>query len=111
MRIFILESAEQDLKELRAYILFRFSQEQWLATYGRIKGTLTMLARHPQAGTIPEELAEFGTTQYRHIISDKNRIIYEIREHAIFIHIVVDARKDLQSFLARRVLRPQSYST
>ena len=105
MRIFILESAEQDIKDLRAYILFRFSKEQWLTTYGRLKEALAIRAGHPQAGTIPEELADLGATQYRQIISGKNRIIYEIREHAIFIHIVVDTRKDLQSLLARRLLK------
>lgn len=108
MHVNILESAEQDLKELRAYIVFHFSKEQWLTTYGDIKEACKILAAYPQAGSIPEELAEFGTTQYRQIISGKNRIIYEIRDQAIFIHLIVDSRKDLQSILARRLLRPPS---
>jgi plasmid stabilization system protein ParE len=108
MHVFILDSAEQDLKELRAYILGRFSTEQWRTTYGRIKEAIVMLASHPLAGAIPEELVDFGTAQYRQILCGKNRIIYETRDHAVYIHIIVDTRKDLQNHLATRLLRPPS---
>ena len=108
MQVFILDSAEQDLKELRAYILGRFSPERWNATYGHIKEAILMLASHPLAGSMPEELVDFGASQYRQIISGKNRIIYETRDQAIYIHIIVDTRKDLQSHLATRLLRPDS---
>lgn len=110
MQVFILDSAEQDLRELRAYIPGRFSSEQWRTTYGHIKEAIAMLASHPLAGVIPEELLDFGASQYRQIICGKNRIIYETRDQAIYIHIIIDTRKDLQSHLATRLLRPVSSS-
>lgn len=67
-----------------------------------------MLASHPLAGSMLEELTDFGASQYRQIISGKNRIIYEICDQAIHIHIIVDTRKDMQSHLTTRLLRPGS---
>ncbi|MBV1713874.1 MAG: type II toxin-antitoxin system RelE/ParE family toxin [Desulfomicrobium sp.] len=110
MQVFILDSAEQDLKELHAYILGRFSPGRWRATYGHIKEAIVMLASHPLAGSMLEELMDFGASQYRQIICDKNRIIYEMRDQTIYIHIIVDTRKDLQSHLSTRLLRPGSLS-
>jgi len=35
-----------------------------------------------------------------------NRIIYEVRDETLYIHIICDARRDLRTLLLRRVLRP-----
>lgn len=34
-----------------------------------------------------------------------NRIIYEVRQDAIYIHIIVDTRRDFNALLTRRLLR------
>jgi toxin ParE1/3/4 len=34
-----------------------------------------------------------------------NRIIYEVRQDILYIHIIVDARRDLKTLLIRRLLR------
>lgn len=34
-----------------------------------------------------------------------NRVIYEVRESTVFIHIIADTRKDLQSLLMKCLLR------
>ena len=33
-----------------------------------------------------------------------NRVIYEVREQTVYIHIIADTRKDLQSLLIKRLL-------
>lgn len=106
MPVFILASAEQDLKELRNYIISRFSHEQWTESLTQIRQVILMLQKYPQAGTVPLELADIGGSQYRQILSGKNRIIYELRPPDVFVHIIVDARKDMHSLLTTRLLRP-----
>lgn len=104
-RVVILDSAEQDLKELRAYVLKNFSMETWITAYAEIKEAIHNLENFPQAGSIPEEIEKLNLTQYRQILSGMNRVIYEVRQDVIYVHIVVDARRDMNSLLTRRLLR------
>ena len=104
-RVVILDSAQQDLKELRAYILNNFSADTWRTSYTKIKEAIRNLQNFPQAGSIPEEIEKLNLTQYRQVLSGMNRIIYELRQDVIYIHIVVGARRDMSALLTRRLLR------
>jgi plasmid stabilization system protein ParE len=104
-KVVILESAEYDLKELRDYIVKNFSLETWQNTYDKLKKAIRNLKIFPHAGAIPEEIEKLNLSQYRQIISGMNRIIYEVRQDTIYIHIIVDARRDMQPLLTRRLLR------
>lgn len=103
--VVILNSAEQDLKELRAYIIKNFSAETWSITYTKLKDVIRNVQNFPQAGSIPDELEKLNLTQYRQILSGMNRVIYEVRQDYIYIHMVVDARRDMSALLTRRLLR------
>lgn len=105
MKIVILESAELDLEELRSYILKDFSHHIWQKTYSKLKEAIRNLARFPHLGAIPEELEALNLSQYRQILSGMNRVIYEIRQDTVYIHVIVDARRDMKSFLMRRLIR------
>ena len=105
MKVVILDSAEQDLKDLRRYILKEFSRDAWLKTFDKIKTSIRNLAKFPLLGAIPPELEALHLTQYRQIASGKNRIIYEPRPDAVYVHMVVDARRDMTSLLLQRLMR------
>jgi toxin ParE1/3/4 len=105
MKVVILASAELDLKELRSYIVKNFSHDTWQKTYGKLKEAIRHLTAFPNFGSIPEELETLNLNQYRQTLSGMNRIIYEVRQDTVYIHIVVDSRRDLKSFLMRRLVR------
>jgi len=105
IKVVILESAEYDLKELKSYIVKDFSLKTWRNTYDKIKEVIRNLKTFPYAGSIPEEIERLNLSQYRQVISGMNRIIYEVRQDTIYIHIIVDGRRDLTSLLTRRLLR------
>lgn len=105
MKIVILASAELDLQDLRAYVVKDFSAATWQKTFKQIKASIRNLASFPQLGSVPDELQTLNLTQYRQVISGQNRIIYEVRQDTIYIHLVVDSRRDLSSFLLRRLVR------
>lgn len=104
-KVVILESAEQDLKELRAYIVKNFSADTWRTSYAKIKETIRNLQNFPQAGSIPEEIEKLNLTQYRQVLSGINRIIYEVRQDVIYIHIIADTRRDMTTLLNKRLIR------
>ena len=103
--VVFLKSAEQDVKELKHYIVNNFGRETRQATLGKLRDSIKALQTHPHAGKIPNELSTLNPPQYRQIVSGMNRIIYEIRQQTIYIHIVCDSRRDMQGLLNRRVLR------
>ena len=105
MRLVILESAEQDLKELRSYIVKNFPQDTWQKTYGRLKESIRNLATFPLLGATPPELEVVNLSQYRQIISGMNRIVCEPRADAVYVYMIVDTRRDMKSLLLQRLMR------
>ena len=105
LKVVILESAEHDLNELKGYIVKNFSVDTWRNTYDKIKEVIRNLKTFPHAGSMPEEFDKLNFSQYRQVLSGMNRIIYEVRQDTIYIHIITDSRRDLMSLLTRRLLR------
>ena len=103
--VVFLRSAELDLKELKSYIVKNFGKETWKASYSKIQEAVGTMQTFPLRGKIPEELGRLNLTQYRQVISGMNRIIYEIRQETLYVHIVCDTRKDMKSLLTQRLLR------
>lgn len=106
MKVYFLPGAEEDLRELRRYLLRAFGEAAWQETYRKIKESVRLLQEAPEAGSVPEELIDLQFDHYRQHLSGKNRLLYEIREDAIYIHIICDSRRDMRSLLGRRLVRP-----
>ena len=104
IEVVLLRSAEQDLRDLRSYILKTFGKETWHSSYRKIKESVNVIKIFPESGSVPEELANLNIAHYRQCISGKNRIIYEVRQDAIYIHVVCDTRKDMKALLLKRIL-------
>lgn len=105
VQVVFLKSAEHDLKELKGYMVKNFGKDAWQASYARIKVAVNAIRTFPLGGNVPEELERLNLTQYRQLIAGMNRIIHEVRQEIIYIHIVCDTRKDMKSMLARRFVR------
>jgi len=105
LKIVIFESAEHDLKDLRSYVVKNFSTVVWHGNYAKLKESIRNLKTFLLAGGIPDELAKLNLSQYRQVVSGQNRIIYEVRQDSIYIHMIVDVRRDMHALLTRRLLR------
>jgi toxin ParE1/3/4 len=103
--IVLLHSAEMDLKELKSYLVKKFGNDTWQLSFAQIRSAMKSIQSFPLKGRVPEELARLNLTQYRQVISGMNRIIYEIRQQTIYVHIICDTRKDMNSLLTKRLLR------
>lgn len=106
MRVIFLQSARTDLQQLRRYLLTKFGGQTWREALARIQRDVAQLESFPQKGSIPPELAELGIANYRQLVSGMCRVIYEIDDQAVHIHLIVDTRRDLKDVLAKRLLRP-----
>ncbi len=106
MKVYFLPGAEEDLKELRRYILRAFGEPAWLESYRKIKDSVRLLQEATKAGSVPEELIDLQFDHYRQHLCGKNRFLHEIREDALYVHIICDNRRDMRSLLGRRLVRP-----
>lgn len=104
MKVVFLRSVEADLKELRRYIVGDFGREAWLGSYAKLKASVAMIQAQPQIGRIPPELESLNIAPHRQVPSGMNRIIYEARGDTVYIHVVCDARRDLQGLLMKRLV-------
>ncbi|OZA27919.1 MAG: plasmid stabilization protein [Hydrogenophilales bacterium 17-64-11] len=106
-QIVFLKPAEHDLRELKGYMVKNFGKDTWQgqASYIKIKDAVKSIGTFPLGGNVPEELERLNLTQYRQVIAGMNRIIYEVRQEIVYIHIVCDTRKDMKSHLTRRLVR------
>jgi toxin ParE1/3/4 len=50
------------------------------------------------------ELAALGIQEYRQVFFKPYRVIYRQFEQQVVIYVIADRRRDMQSFLARRLL-------
>jgi toxin ParE1/3/4 len=104
-RVVILKSAEDDIREIQRYVVSQFGQTVWSRTYSTLKQTIRRLSDFPDSGSRVDELRELNMTQFRQVISGSNRVIYQIADEIVYVHVVCDSRMDLTSLLHRRLLR------
>jgi len=103
-RVLLAESAERDIEDIR-YIARHDSPESADRILDALDDACRRLNDMPQRGNIPKELAAVGITDYREAHYKPYRIIYRIIGADIVVYCVVDGRRDIQSFLERRLLR------
>jgi toxin ParE1/3/4 len=62
------------------------------------------LATLPERGSRPRELLALGIHEYRQVFFKPYRLIYRIIGQQVFIVLIADGRRDMQTLLARRLL-------
>lgn len=104
-RVRLAEDAERDLIDLHRYIATHDSAEKAAYVLDQLESLCANLAALPLRGHFPPELDRIGVTNYREVHFKPYRVIYEVIGQDVFIHGVLDGRRDMQSLLERRLLR------
>jgi toxin ParE1/3/4 len=95
--------AEQDVEAIFDYALEHRSAAQANALLEVLLNAIATLERLPERGAAPRELVAMGITDYRQIVVAPYRIIYRIVDLTVFIFVIADGRRDMQSLLERRL--------
>jgi len=98
-------AVELDILEIHAYIVANDSYAAAMRVIDKIEEACLALETFPQKGHVPPELDRIGVEAYREVHCMPFRIIYEVRGREVFVHAVLDGRRDLQSLLEWRLLR------
>ena len=97
--------AKDDMEEIFLYVALHDSVEMANKLLDKIEETCYKLEKYPTRGHIPEELKSTGIKRYLEIHYKPYRIIYEVKKDIIYIHSVLDGRRDIGQILNERILR------
>lgn len=103
--LIIDNDAEDDLFDIYAHVAFDDSVEKADRLFAAIRATCLKLKSFPRRGNIPSELFEIGVTEFRELHYKPYRIIYSIERSNVFVHCILDGRRDIQTILQERLLR------
>lgn len=101
----LLDSGTAELKRVRRYVLDAFGMAVWDESYAQIQAAITRIRQFPECGHIVEELSLLTADRFRELQCGKNRIIYEIRGDTVYVHLIIDQRRDLTALLQKIVLQ------
>ena len=104
-KVLIDPMAKQDLREIFLYVAVNNSLALANKLLDSIEAACYKLAEFPQRGHIPYELRSTGIKRYLEIHHKHYRIIYEIEQNTVYIHLVLDGRRNIQEILSDRLLR------
>ncbi len=104
-RVIVIDDAEEDLVEIYTYIFTHDSRKSAEYVLDEIEKVCESLEHMPQRGHVPPELYRINVTNFLELHFKPYRVIYEIEGNKVFVHCIVDGRRDLQELLAKRLLR------
>ena len=102
--VLLTKDAARDLNDLYDYIAVHDSPRKADNVLKQIETTFATLAEFPKRGVYPKELLKLGIREYREIFFKPYRIIYRVMDKNVYVLLIVDGRRDMQSLLQRRLL-------
>ena len=102
--VFLTNDAARDLNELFDYIVLHDAPQKADYVLGQIEAAFSRLSKFPERGTHPKELRALGILEYREIFFKPYRIIYRVMDKNVYVLLIADGRRDMQTLLQRRLL-------
>ncbi len=102
--VLLTEGAEQDLEAIYDHIAAFDCQANADYVLDRLLEVIESLSTFPERGAYPKELAALGIREYRQTAFKPYRVIYRVIAQKVYIYVIADGRRDMQSLLARRLL-------
>ena len=103
-KVLLTRDAANDLEELDTWIATHDSPEQADYVLDRINEAFQKLTELPERGTYPKELSALGMREFREVFFKPYRIIYRVERRTVYIYLVADGRRDMQTLLSQRLL-------
>ena len=102
--VLLTEGAARDLNELYDYITAHDSPRKADHVLEQVETAFSTFSEFPERGVYPKELLKLGIREYREIFFKPYRIIYRVMDKNVYVLLIVDGRRDMQSLLQRRLL-------
>ena len=102
--VFMTNSGAADLEEIIDYVAEHDSPEKAEYVLSKIEKAFGSLSTAPERGSYPNELRNLGIRDFREIFFKPYRMIYRIVGKRVYVLVIIDGRRDIQTLLQRRLL-------
>ncbi len=102
--VLLTEAAERDLEAIYDYVADFDSPASAGHVLDKLLETVETLMTFPESGSHPKELLVLGIRDYRQTFFKPYRVIYRVVEQRVYVYLIADGRRGMQSLLARRLL-------
>ncbi|MBL3539462.1 type II toxin-antitoxin system RelE/ParE family toxin [Aminivibrio sp.] len=102
--VLLTEDASQDLGEICQFIASHDDPAKAEYVLAQIESVFERLAVFPFRGATPVELLDLGLSDYREVFFKPYRVFYTVIDNRVYVVAIVDGRRDLRSYLYRRIL-------
>ncbi|MGB6742762.1 MAG: type II toxin-antitoxin system RelE/ParE family toxin [Terracidiphilus sp.] len=96
-------AASLDLEEICDWIAQHDAPAKANHVLDRVHAVLESIAAMPHRGARPRELLPETEGDYRQLYFKPYRVIYEIANSKVIVHVIADGPRNLQSLLLRRL--------
>ena len=103
--VFITKSAEEDLAGIYEYVFINDSPTKAEKLFEKIQNTVLELENYPNRGHIPPELDRINVSGFLEINYKPYRIFYQVFDKKVYIHCILDSRRNLSDILQKRLIR------
>jgi len=103
-KVLLTHDAVRDLEELDTWIARHDSPEKAEHVIDKISEVFQRLSELPERGTHPMELSALGMHDFREVFFKPYRIIYRVERNTVYVYVIADGRRDMQTLLSRRLL-------
>jgi toxin ParE1/3/4 len=103
-KVLLTQGAERDLESIYDHIAENDSPQNADHVLDKLLEVAQTLSDTPERGSHPKELLTLGIREYRQVHFKPYRLIYRVMGKQVFIYLIADGRRDMQTLLARRML-------
>ena len=102
--VLLTGDAAGDLSDICTYIAEHDSPKKADYVLDRIEKKFLTLSEQPGRSGFVKELLDLGIRDFREIFFKPYRIIYRIDSDKVYVYLIADGRRDMQTLLQRRIL-------
>jgi toxin ParE1/3/4 len=103
--VIILPEAKDDLVNIYQYVAEHDSTNRADTLLTELEERCASLCSFPERGHVVPEMKRVYVESYREIHYKPYRIVFQITSENVYVHAVLDGRRELQHLLERRMLR------
>jgi toxin ParE1/3/4 len=102
--VHLVADAEQDLLDIHYYVARNDTPTKADKLLENLESTILRLQTMPLRGHVTPELERVGVLEFREVFFKPYRIIYQVMKTRVYVHCVLDGRRNMQDLLHERIL-------
>ncbi|MEQ8733575.1 MAG: type II toxin-antitoxin system RelE/ParE family toxin [Rhodospirillaceae bacterium] len=106
LKVHLTAGAVRDLENIHEHTTDYRSPREADQVLDKFEKIFQTLKAQPERGRHPPELLDLGILEYRELISAPYRLVYRAEGNDVYVIVIADGRRDMQSLLSRRLLEP-----